>query len=255
MTEQAMNDSQSTQIDYICVAAGLLKDMMLELDALKLNNRRLTLAMASAGHDLRSRLHTLLGTVEILTTTQDAARTAELSQRARSLIFELADELEVLARQAEKADAHPAPLTHRFAISSLLGQVEREWECEARNKHLQFNVAQTDCLVESDRRLLATIMNNVVGNAIRHTSQGSVSVESSIEGRFLILAVVDTGPGIPEDDLRRSLRFSSRSGGDKQGMGLGLCIARKSAELLGHVFDVATGPNAGTCVRLHLPLA
>jgi signal transduction histidine kinase len=255
MTEQAMNDSQSTQIDYICVAAGLLKDMMLELEALKFNNRRLTLAMASAGHDLRSRLHRLLGTVERLTTCQDTTRTADLSQRARSLIFELAEELEDLARQAEKDHAHPAPLTHRVAISSLLGQVEKEWECEARDKHLQFNVAQTDCLVQSDQRLLATIMNNVVGNAIRHTSQGSVSVESSIEGRFLILAVIDTGPGIPEDDLLRSLRFASRSGADKQGMGLGLCIARKSAQLLGHYFDVETAPNAGTCVRLHLPLA
>jgi signal transduction histidine kinase len=250
-----MNASQFTQIDYICVAAGLLENMMSEFDALKINNQRLTLAMASAGHDLRNRLHTLLGTVEMLTTAHDAVRTAQLSQRARSLIFRLAQELEELARQAEKDYPYSAPVTHRFAISSLLGQVKTEWECEAQSKQLRFSVAQPDCLVQSDKRLLTTIMDNVVGNAIRYTSQGRVSVESTIEGQFLILAVTDTGPGISQDDLHRSLRFSSRSGGEKEGMGLGLCIARKSAELLGHAFDVTTAPNCGTCVRLHLPLA
>ena len=254
MPGQAISSSPVTGIDYICVAANLLEDMMSELHSLKVNNRRLTLAMAAAGHDLRHRLHTLLGTVELLTSTPDKTRIAELSQRAKSLIFRLAGEMEQLAHEAEKEYTRPAPAAYGFLISSILRQLRSDWEWEAAAKRLEFNVEHTDCMVESDQRLLANIMNNLVGNAVKHTSQGSVSVGSTIEGGFLVLAVADTGPGISEDDLRRSFSFSSRTGGTNEGMGLGLSIARKTAEVLGHEFDVSTAQNCGTCVRLYVPV-
>jgi two-component system, sensor histidine kinase len=109
--------------------------------------------------------------------------------------------------------------------------------------------------VESDPHLLGVIMNNVVGNAVRHTAEGAVTVASTVQGPFVILSVSDTGPGISQEDLRRSFSFSSRLGGLGKGMGLGLSIARKSAEVLGHEFEVSTAPSCGTCIRLHVPLA
>jgi signal transduction histidine kinase len=197
----------------------------------------------------------LLGTFELLTSTSDECRSRELSQRAKSLIFRLAGELEQLALQAERIPSRAAPSAYCFVISALLGQIKSDWEYEAAAKHLQFAVCQADCLVESDQRLLAVIMNNVVGNAVKHTAQGAVSVASTIEGRYLVLAVSDSGPGISDEDLRRSFSFSSRLGAMNEGMGLGLSIARKTAEILGHQFDVSTSSNRGTCVRLHVPLA
>jgi signal transduction histidine kinase len=255
MAGQAISDSQLTHIDYICVAANLLEDMMSELHSLKANNRRLTLAMAAAGHDLRQRLHTLLATVELLMSTPDKVRMEELSQRAKSLIFRLAQETELLACEAEQEYTRAAPAAPRFLISSVLRQLRSDWGWEAAAKRLHFTVAHIDCVVESDQRLLASILNNLVGNAVRHTSQGGVSVESTREGRFLVLVVADTGPGISEDDLRRSFSFSSRSGGAKEGMGLGLSIARKTAEILGHELDVSTAQNSGTCARLYVPVS
>ena len=68
---QAVSSPPATETDYICVAADLLSKMMSELQSLDLNNRRLTLAMASAGHDLRQRLQILLVIVELLTSTKD----------------------------------------------------------------------------------------------------------------------------------------------------------------------------------------
>ncbi len=244
-----------TDIDYICVAADLLMKMNSELQSLKLDNRRLTLAMATAGHDLRQRLHALCGTVELLTSSQDQVGRAELCQRAKSLIFRLARELEQLALGAELDYRRAASSTHCFVIGTVLEQIKSDWESEATAKRLEFAVTQVDCLVESDQRLLAVIMHNVVGNAVRHTNQGAVSVSSTIEGRFVILAVSDTGPGISDDDLQRSFSFSPRSGGLNEGMRLGLSIARKTAEMLGHEFNITTALNSGTCVRLCVPLA
>jgi signal transduction histidine kinase len=246
---------QSTDMDYICVAADLLTKMMSALQSLELSNRRLTLAMATAGHDLRQWLHALFGTVELLSSSQDGVGRAQLCQRAKSLIFRLAGELEQLTHQAERDCGHAASSTHCFVIATVLEQIKSDWESEATAKRLEFTVAHADCLVESDQRLLAVIMHNVVGNAVRHTNQGAVTVSSTIEGRFVSLAVSDTGPGISDDDLRRSFSFSPRLGGLNEGMGLGLFIARKTAEMLGHEFNISTALNAGTCVRLSVPLA
>jgi signal transduction histidine kinase len=242
-------------VDYICVGAELLGRMLAELEALKSNNHRLTLAMAAAGHDLRQRLHTLLGIIELLTAYRDANGTAELGHRAKALILRLAGELEELARQAKTDSTCVAHSSCRFGIAPILQQIESDWQAEATAKNLSFAVDHPDCSVESDRRLLAAIMDNLVGNAVRHTSEGSVRVESMKEGGFLVLAVTDTGPGISDDDLRRSFGFSPRLGTAGKGMGLGLSIARSAAKMLGHDLHISTAPNSGTRVRLQVPLS
>jgi signal transduction histidine kinase len=245
----------ATDTDYICVARDLLSKMMSERDSLEVNNRRITLAMAAAGHDLRQRLHILLGTVELLTSSKDEIRSAELNQRAKSLIFRVAGELEQLAVQAERENRTTIPSPRCFAISSILEQLRSDWESEAVGKYLRFAIDQADYVVESDPHLLAVIMNNVVGNAVRHTLEGGVTIASTVEDRFAVLTVSDSGPGISAEDLRRSYSLSSRSGGANKGMGLGLSIARKSAEILGHAFEVSTPQGGGTCIRLFVPLA
>jgi signal transduction histidine kinase len=254
MQAQPLSTSQFTEVDYICVAGDLLTKMMAELQFLQVNNRRLTLAMATAGHDLRQRLQTLMGTIELLTSCQDVLRSKELTRRARSLIYRLAQELERLAFQAEQ-DRAPAPETYCFVVSTLLARIKNDWQSIAEQKQLAFNVVETDCLVESDQRLLAVILDNVVGNAVRHTAHGGVLVSSTVDRDLLILSVTDTGPGITAEDLQRSYSFRARGGDFDQGMGLGLSIARKTAELLGHQFDVTTGAHRGTCIRLYVPLA
>jgi signal transduction histidine kinase len=255
MPTPAFDTEPLAETDYICVAGDLLSTMMSKLQSLEANNQRLALAMTTAGHDLRQRLHLLLGTVELLTSSAERSRSMELSQRAKTVIFRLAGELEQLALQAQRDHNRPASGSCGFLISNLLGQLKGDWECEAAAKYLHFRVAQANYRVESDQRLLAVIMNNLVGNAVRHTKQGAVTVSSTIDGAFLVLSVTDTGPGISDEDIRRSFSFSSRLRGLNEGMGLGLSIARKTAEMLGHEFAVSTGKNGGTCVRLYVPLA
>ena len=255
MPQQALTTSYLTAPDYICVATDSLSRMTSELQFLEMNNRRLILAMAAAGHDLRQRLHMLLGTIELLSSTDDEARGTELHHRAKSLIVRLASELEQLAFHAEQQHQRVVASSCRFEISNLLKQVKSDWQSEAAAKGLQFSVGHADCEVESDQRLLAVIMNNVVGNAVRHTAQGEVKVASMIDGEHMIILISDTGPGISEDALRRSFNFSSRVNGLGKGMGLGLSIARKTAELLGHEFELSTAVNRGTRVRLHVRLA
>lgn len=255
MISQEAGGPSFSETDYVCVAADLLGRMTRERQSLELNNRRIALSMAAAGHDLRQRLHMLLGTVELLALTKDDLRSAELSQRAKSLIFRLAGELEQLAVQAERENRPAGPSPQCFGIAEILGRLKCDWEPEAACKLLRFNINQQEYLVESDLRLLTVIMNNVVGNAVKHTMKGGITIDSTIEGRFVVLSVADTGPGISEENLRRSFDFSPRLIKATEGMGLGLSIARRTAEMLGHEFYISAAANGGTCIRLHVPLA
>jgi signal transduction histidine kinase len=254
MLTSADIEGQLNRSDYICVATDLFTRMSSQLQSLETMNQRMTLAMTTAGHDLRQRLHLLLGTVDLLTSAADRSRTRELAERARSLIFRLAGELEQLATQTGRELQCDKPSACGFEISMVQGQIESDWAGEAALKDLHFTVGHADCWVESDLRLLGVIMNNVVGNAVRHTNQGEVTVSPMIEDGLLVLAVSDTGPGIPDEALRRSLSFSSRLRGFHEGLGLGLSIARKTAEMLGHDLAVSTGPSGGTCVRVYVPI-
>jgi signal transduction histidine kinase len=255
MPTSTVTTEHLSDADYVCIAGGSLSKLISKLQLLEACNQRLALAMTTAGHDLRQKLHLLLGTVELLTSTAERSNSTELSHRAKTVIFRLAGELEQLALQAQGDHDRAAPALCNFVVSSLLGQLHTDWESEAAAKYLSFRVEHTDCRVTSDPRLLAVIMSNLVGNAVRHTASGSVTVTSSIDDAFLILSVSDTGPGISDEDLRRSYRFSSRMRGFDEGLGLGLSIARKTAEMLGHEFAVSTGNNGGTRVRVYVPIA
>jgi two-component system, sensor histidine kinase len=249
------NGASSTVADYICIARESLARMMSERYSREATIHRITLTMAAAGHDLRQRLHLLLGTVELLTSTEDELRSAALEQRAKSLIFRLAADLEQMAVQAQREIGADVSCVQSFSLSSLLEPLRSDWEPEAMKKSLRFTIDQPDCAVESDLHLLTVIMNNIVGNAVRHTAAGEITIASKIEGRFVILSVSDTGPGISQEDLRRSSGFPSSSGAGNKGMGLGLSIARRSAEILGHQLDVSSRTGRGTRIQLFVPLA
>jgi signal transduction histidine kinase len=246
--------SESAEIDYICIATDLLGKLMSELQCLQANNATLTLAMATAGHELRQRLQMLVATIDLIARTDDRRRAGDLIQRAKALIVRQAEGLEQLVVQANRDPSHAALTTQRFVVSSLLEKIHSDWQAEAEAKQLQFFVDQADYVVESDQRLLSVVLNNIIGNAVRHTHNGRVSVDSTIDGGCLLLVVTDTGPGISAEVLRRSKNFQPCAPSSSFGMGIGLSIARRTAEVLGHNFEVESTPNVGTCVRLRVPL-
>jgi signal transduction histidine kinase len=250
-----VNSTSSTHADYICVSRQSLGRMMSERHSLELIIRRIALTMAAAGHDLRQRLHLLLGTVDLLTTSEHELRSAALKQRAKSLIFSLAADLEQLALQAQRENSPAGSQVQRIALKSVLEPLKTDWEPEASRKCLRFTIDLPDYEVDSDPHLLAVIMTNIVGNAVRHTASGEIAIASRIQSQFVILTVSDTGPGISQEDWRRSAGFSSRPSEANNGMGLGLSIARRSAEILGHQLDVSSIAGRGTCIQLCVPLA
>jgi signal transduction histidine kinase len=109
-----------------------------------------------------------------------------------------------------------------------------------------------------DSRLVGRVLNNLINNALRHTPPGGeVEVRLSREGDSARVEVIDTGEGIPADDLPyifdrfyRSEKSRSRSTG---GAGLGLAIARGVVEAHGGIIEVESRRGQGAKFTFTLP--
>jgi signal transduction histidine kinase len=114
--------------------------------------------------------------------------------------------------------------------------------------------------IQSDRFKLARALSNLLGNAVKFTEQGAVTVrgDTSADGRMVRIAVVDTGIGIDAEHLPRifdeyyQIKNPMRDK-SKGGTGLGLAIAKRLVEILGGRLDVQSMPGRGSTFTISLP--
>ena len=113
-------------------------------------------------------------------------------------------------------------------------------------------------LIKVDPMQIERALVNLLENAVRFTpADGQITLQVTRAGREAILRVIDCGPGIAADDLKRIFEpFAQAStGDDRQGSGLGLAIARGFAEANGGRTWAESGPERGAVFALALPLA
>jgi signal transduction histidine kinase len=122
---------------------------------------------------------------------------------------------------------------------------------------LVLQVPERQILARSDSNRIAEILLNLVSNALKFTESGTVAVSLSVEGDEARLAVADTGPGIPPDELERifdEYRRVHTSGPKVEGVGLGLAISAGLAGLLGGRITVDSEIGEGSTFRFSFPL-
>jgi hypothetical protein len=99
----AANLRATSEIGHICIAADLLRQIMMELQRVELNNAYSVPAIAAARQDMRGRLNLLLATIESLVAAENPTRVIELGRRAKQMIYRLAGEIDQWAIQARGA--------------------------------------------------------------------------------------------------------------------------------------------------------
>jgi hypothetical protein len=137
--------SNQAEVDYICIAADLLRRMMSELQSAIAGNATLGLglAMASVEHNLSQRLHLLLCTVELLSMAESPAQAGDLARHAKAMIFQLANELEDLALQAERDLTLSFVSMRPFEFSPILEPAPRDWRFGVSEKCWDLKITQT----------------------------------------------------------------------------------------------------------------
>lgn len=220
---------------------------------------------ASASHDLRQPLTALsyhAATVQALaansgdeTLTQVGAGIGRALAESRTLLDSL---LEVSKLDAGVIEAERTAVD----ICALLNEVGDSFAAEAEERRLQLRVrvpAGRPLYAETDPTLLRRILQNLVGNALKFTPQGDVSLQARA-GRgpqTIEIRVADTGIGIPTEAQERVFEEFYQVGNParnrSRGLGLGLSIVRRLAALLGTQVEVSSTPGQGSAFWFTLP--
>ena len=119
-------------------------------------------------------------------------------------------------------------------------------------KKLSLDYAPTGYTVLTDEKWLSFVIEQIISNAVKYTSEGGVKIYMDETG---ILCIRDTGIGICAEDLPRIFEngytgFNGR--GDKRASGIGLYLCKRITDNLGHGISVESVPGEGTTVRLDL---
>ncbi|RTL34172.1 MAG: HAMP domain-containing histidine kinase [Burkholderiales bacterium] len=214
--------------------------------------------LAAACHDLRQPAHALGMLAELGSdATEDPTRYLHCLQSVRRSAASLGDMLDELMDLGRLDGGHYTPHLSDISLGELLQEAMLHFGPLAKRKGLTLEAPPVDILIVSDRHLLRRMLFNVVSNAIKYTDTGSVRVDVERVDGEVRLRVQDTGPGIPQDKLDDVFRDYVRLNPLKaaEGLGIGLSIVRRSAELLAHPLTLTSSPDEGTTITLTLPIS
>jgi signal transduction histidine kinase len=226
-----------------------------ELEAARRVNVYQSLAMATAGHDLRQHIQNAAIAVELLRPGLVDDTYQGWLAMAQAQLACVTRALESLSREAN-IQAYAAHYKRSsFPISTLLARIADKWQPAADARNLCFRIDQSVVRVRSNPDLLFAVIDNLVSNAIKHTVRGSVGVYLALEGNTLLVSVQDTGPGIDTEQLKSIFQPYQRGVERHIGSGLGLAIVQNSALILDHKIRVNSLVGRGTCFTVHVPVA
>ena len=232
----------------------------LELDTL---NRQKSLLFSIIAHDLRNPFQALLGLSEVLGKAVVARDAASIERRANG-IHEAASQayalLESLFSWASLQMDTLAVTVTDVDLDAMAAEVMQGASEAAADKGLTL-VARCDGLaVRGQRDMLATVLRNLVSNAVKFTLPGgTITVAGRAEGGEVEVSVADTGVGMPpgkvEDLFRLDRRTTTNGTAGERGSGLGLLLCRDLVERQGSVLIVSSALDRGTTFRFRLPVS
>ncbi len=240
----------------VALATQELRDKKEEAEKANLAKSRF---LAAASHDLRQPTHALGLFVSRLAQLEHSAQTHALIGNVQASVQALQNLLDGLL-DVSRLEAGAVQVNKRpFALTTLFDQLAQDLSDAARDKGLALRIRPTGAWVLSDATLVYRILLNLVNNAIRYTERGGVlvAVRQQRARGLLQIQVWDTGVGIaPEHQqavFNEFFQVANAARDRTKGLGLGLSIVQRTADLLGHPVALTSCLGAGTRVSLSLP--
>jgi len=147
------------------------------------------------------------------------------------------------------------PQFRHVYLESILQPLIGEYSVLAEQRQLEFRAKYKDAVIYTDPTYLRRIVQNFLSNAIKYTQRGKVLLGVRRRGDSLLIAVWDTGPGIPTQQRSRIFdAFYRVQNSNIEGVGLGLSVAQRMSEQLGCQLTLHSEEGRGSCFSVKVPL-
>ncbi len=213
-------------------------------------------------HDIRTPANAISLLAELI---QRTATTPELNGEVPQLAKELKSSALLLVNlvsdvlDVTRLDSGKVELTEaEFSFSQLLEEECAQLMQLAKQKGLEIvcQTTQSPMYIRTDRVKLGRVLGNLIGNAIKFTEHGKITVRGEVNSD-VVIKVTDTGPGIPADAQERIFdeffQLRNKQGGRESGSGLGLTISRRLVEAMGGKLTVTSTVGDGSTFTVTLP--
>jgi signal transduction histidine kinase/ActR/RegA family two-component response regulator len=268
--EQALAEARASADFYASLEAHRLAERAQALEvrqgaetALAELNRRKDEFLATLAHELRNPLAPIRTATELLQLHHDDPAITEralgiLGRQVAHLVRLVDDLVDINRISRGEVELRLAPVELAAVVETAL-EISRPLLDQARHL-VTVDVPATGLLVRGDRARLAQALSNLLNNAAKYTPPGGrVTVRGVAQWDQGVLAVTDTGAGIPADKLEEIFelftRVKSPATGTTDGLGIGLALVRRLVALHGGTVRAhSPGAGQGTTLELRLPL-
>lgn len=236
---------------------GQLEAARLRAENLLEQRERLLLTIT---HDIKSPVASISGFVEMLKAYVHGGKAAGYIANIRSSAAHLLQLVGALHdyHALENGRMSVTPVT--FSPFRLLADCTDSFRPRAAAKRISLHYSyrsEPSALFSADAFRIRQIAENLIGNAVKYTSEGSVEITAEVVDRMLKLSVADTGMGMTEEESRRVFNAFTRLPGAQgiEGVGLGLSITRELVALLSGSITLTSARGRGTTFFVAIPLA
>lgn len=240
-------------------AEDALEEARVAREAAEAADRAKSAFLSLVSHEMRTPLTAILLTLQHMDRQGVAPGDVRHHGRMTSSTLRLNELVTGLLDYARFESGRLSAAPERLELPALAADVVEEIQVQARTKGLDLRLETSPRVppIVGDRRLLRLVVSNLVGNAVKYTHRGEVVVTVSHGAGGHVVAVRDTGPGIPEEDRGRIFepfeQLEDVRHKSVPGVGLGLALVKRVVESLGGGVSVGIPPEGGCVFTVVLP--
>ncbi|HTS62586.1 MAG TPA: two-component regulator propeller domain-containing protein [Candidatus Acidoferrales bacterium] len=237
------------------------RELRIAKEAAEAANRTKSVFLANMSHELRTPLNAILGFSSLVREDpglpEERRKDMDIINRSGEHLLGLINEVLDMAKiEAGRKGLEIVSCD----LKGLAREVAEMVRMRADQKGITLTVAESDDLprfVRTDAGKVRQILINLLGNAVKFTEEGTVTLRSGGAAGEAVFEIEDTGVGIAPEDRERIFEAFVQVGrpGSQKGTGLGLSITRQFVELMGGSISVASAPGKGSTFRVAFPVA
>ena len=212
---------------------------------------------STVSHDIRTPLNAIIGFSEMLQLgiedEEDKGKALEAIITSGQTLLELInDVLDLSKLEAGKMELHPVPTD----ITALIKKVATSFEVATSRTSVPLRVEVPQMpFLQLDPQRIRQILFNLVGNAVKFTAKGVITIHASYEKGTFTLSVSDTGCGISEENLKKLMSpyVQIHDKNNRMGTGLGLAICKQLAQQMKGTLEITSTLGKGSVFTLRVP--